>query len=110
MMKPIFINLTHPDETKNAFMTATEQGDANKVRELLEDKNMPPNFTATREGFGRSALSLAATYGQTFVLAELLRVSLYIYIQYIVELFYYTFHNYANFITTPSTDVFLLYL
>ena len=55
-------------------MTATEQGDAGKVRMMLEAKKIAPNVTATREGFGRSPLSLAATYGQTFVLAELLRV------------------------------------
>ena len=55
-------------------MTATEQGDAEKVRELLKDTKIAPNLSTTREGVGRSALSLASIYGQTVVVEELLRV------------------------------------
>ncbi|RUS74753.1 hypothetical protein EGW08_017482 [Elysia chlorotica] len=58
---------------KEAFITATEHGDAEEVRRILEESKIGPNTTVTREGYGRSALSLAATYGQTYVLAELLK-------------------------------------
>ncbi|KAK3706693.1 hypothetical protein RRG08_019688 [Elysia crispata] len=58
---------------KEAFITATEHGDAEQVRKILEEHKIGPNTTVTREGYGRSALSLAATYGQTYVLAELLK-------------------------------------
>lgn len=55
-------------------MSATEQGDAETVRRLLMEQQVKPDTLATREGFGRSALSVAATYGQAYVVAELLRV------------------------------------
>ncbi|BFZ04903.1 hypothetical protein BsWGS_07942 [Bradybaena similaris] len=60
-------------DVKNVFLTATEQGDAEQVRKLLEEHSIEPDLTAMREGIGRSVLSVAATYGQTSIISELLK-------------------------------------
>ncbi|GFO43633.1 ankyrin repeat-containing protein [Plakobranchus ocellatus] len=42
---------------KEAFITATEQGDAEKVRRILEEHKIGPNTTVNREGFGANMIA-----------------------------------------------------
>ncbi|KAH9523572.1 hypothetical protein Btru_040367, partial [Bulinus truncatus] len=58
---------------KEIFLTATEQGDAEIVSKLIDELHVTPDIAAVREGLGHSALSLACTYGQTPVVAALLK-------------------------------------
>lgn len=60
------------------FAEATERGDAEKIQHLLQSGDLPLDIMVPRDGFGKSALSLAATYGQTAVVEQLLKV-IYIY-------------------------------
>ncbi|XP_055899085.1 ankyrin-3-like isoform X1 [Biomphalaria glabrata] len=74
MALPIFRQKTTPSaKMQEIFMTATEQGDTETVCKLLDELHITPDIAAVREGLGHSALSLASTYGQTSVAAELLK-------------------------------------
>lgn len=56
------------------FITATEHGDEATVQKLLKELKASVNLKSTRGGFTTCALSVAATYGQAHILAELLEV------------------------------------
>ena len=56
------------------FAEATERGNATTIRNMLESGDLKPDIIVNREGFDKSPLSLACTYGQTSVVEELLKV------------------------------------
>ena len=61
-------------ELKTQLAEATERGNASAIRHILESGEVMPDVTVHREGFDKSPLSLACTYGQTSVVEELIKV------------------------------------
>jgi hypothetical protein len=59
---------------KRQLAEATERGDAEAVHHILMSGAVEPDVSVNREGFDKSPLILACTYGQTPVVEELLRV------------------------------------
>ena len=55
---------------------ATEKGDIDKVKQILEKVTITTDVKIKREGMGKSPLLLACTYGQTPIVEELLQVSM----------------------------------
>ena len=63
-------------ELKNELGMATEQGDVDRVKELME-KVTVSDMKIKREGLGKTPLMIACTYGQLPVVEEFLQVCLY---------------------------------
>jgi len=59
---------------RNALGEATEKGDIEKVKMLMEKVNVGDDVKIKREGLGKSPLLIACTYGQVPVVEEFLQV------------------------------------
>ncbi|XP_052799301.1 poly [ADP-ribose] polymerase tankyrase-1-like [Mya arenaria] len=58
---------------KNALGEATEKGDLDRVKSLMEKVNVDNDLRIKREGLGKSPLLIACTYGQVPVVEEFLQ-------------------------------------
>lgn len=59
---------------KNELGEATEKGDVDKVKSLMERVSVDTDVKIKREGLGKSPLMIACTYGQQPVVKEFLQV------------------------------------
>ena len=57
------------------LITAAQKGDDLVVQHIFEDTKLRPDLMVKSEGFTRSILSVAASYGHTSVVEDILKVT-----------------------------------
>jgi len=63
---------------KNDLGDATEKGDIDTVKALMEKVAVNSDLKIKREGMGKSPLMIACTYGQIPVVEEFLQVTCFV--------------------------------
>jgi len=63
---------------KNDLGDATEKGDIDTVKALMEKVAVNSDLKIRREGMGKSPLMIACTYGQIPVVEEFLQVTCFV--------------------------------